>query len=150
VTKQWIKTNKCNEWWSHDNCEDVVVTIESTLAIGADVEDLRELELVVFVHNQTSWYKNQETSLNWAWLYVLVVNAVDNLLESKWFNFLWNFFDAIECLTSIRHNAVVIVEVDKLSSVLHDGRVVLSQEFLWDVFVFGHCKLPPKLYKNLK
>ena len=128
LIKKGLKTDKSNEWWSHNNRENIVVTVESALAVGADVEDLWEFELLIIVHNQTSWHKNQEASLDGSWLDVLMVDAVCDLLESEWFNLLRNFLHSLVCLTSIGHDAVVIVEVDELGSVLHDSCVVLGQD----------------------
>lgn len=68
-------------------------------------------------------------------------------MESEWFNFLRDLFNSSVSWSSVSHDAVVIVKVDKLNSVLHDSSVVLSKEFLSDLFEVWHCKLPPNIYK---
>lgn len=137
--------NKDIDYHSHDNSEDIIVTVESSLTVGTNVEHLRKLEVLGFVHCKRSWHKDQETSLNWSRLNVLVVNVVIDLLEAERFDFLWDLLDSSKGLSTVSHDAVVIVEVNELSSVLHNSCVVLSEELLGDVFEFRHCNLPPKI-----
>ena len=83
-TKKNVNTNKSNWGWSHNDSEDIVVAIEPSLTVRANVEDLGEFELLVVVHDESSWDENQKTSFDWSWLNILVINAVYDLLESKW------------------------------------------------------------------
>ncbi len=68
-------------------------------------------------------------------------------MESERLNFLRNLFNSSVSWSSISHDTVVIVKVNKLNSVLHDSSVVLSKEFFSDLLKVGHCKLPPNIYK---
>jgi hypothetical protein len=74
-------------------------------------------------------------------------------LEPETFNFLSDIIKSSVCITSIGHDAVIIVEVDEAISVLHDGCVVLCEELCWDVFqVVSHdtsiLYLPPNYNKS--
>lgn len=114
------------------------MAVESSLTVGANVEDLREFELIGVIHDKGSWDEDKEGALDGSWLDVLVIDAVDDFLESEGFDFFRDLFDTSEGLSSVGHDAVVVIEVDELGSVLHDGGVVLSEELFGNVFEFSH------------
>jgi hypothetical protein len=67
-------------------------------------------------------------------LNVLVVDVVNDFLEAERLNFLCNVIQSSKGITSIGHDAVIIVEVDEVISVLHESCVVLGEELCGDVF----------------
>ena len=87
------------------------MAVKSSLSVRTDVEDLWKFELIGIIHAQISRYENQEAALNRPRLDVLMVYVVLNFLESERLYFLSDFFDALEGLSSISHNAVVIIKV---------------------------------------
>lgn len=114
------------------------MTIESSLAVGTNIKNLWEFELIGIVHDEITWDKNQEASLNWTCLNILMINVVNYFLESKRLNFFFDLFNSIECLSSVSHDTILTIKGNQTKFVCHDCCIVLSEEFLWDAFELSH------------
>lgn len=96
---------------SHNQTEDVIMAIEASWAIGANVENLWELEGVFVVHAEDPSDKDKHAPLNWSLLHILVVNLVLNVLEAEGFDFLFDFRESPEYIAVVGHDTMGAVEV---------------------------------------
>jgi hypothetical protein len=104
------------------------VNIESTAAIGTNVENLRKPELITAIHPQVACHEDEYTSWKGSCLNVRVKIRKLYGLEAKGFYF---FSDAFECNiggAGVGHGAGLAIEADDVGSICLHGRVVLFQE----------------------
>ena len=113
---------------SHNDAENVVVAIKSSLPIWTNIEDLGEFEGVLVVHGEIARHEDQHTSLNRTLLNILIVDSIGDCLEAEGLNFFADLFETFVESAVVSHVAEVIVEVDEVSSVLHDSSVVGFKE----------------------
>ena len=118
---------------SHNNGEDVVVAIESSGSVGADVEYLREFELIGVVHAQGAGHEDDEAAVDRAFLHVLVIELIHDFLEAEGFDSFLDLLDASVGVASVSHYARLVVEVDQVELVGHQSCVVLLEKLLGDI-----------------
>lgn len=75
---------------SHNQAQDIIVAIETSLTVGTNVKDLWELENILFVHTENSGGEDKHAVLHGSRLNILVVNLILNFLEAKRLDFLSN------------------------------------------------------------
>ena len=115
---------------SHDEGEDVIVAVEAALPIGTDIEDLGELEGILVVHAEGASHKDEHAAVEGALLDILAVDLVLDVLEAERLNLVPNLVDALVHASVVAHRAVLRVEVQQVSPVLHQCPVVSLQELL--------------------
>eukprot|EP00919_Chromeraceae_sp_WS-2016_P041476 GHVR01098878.1.p2 GENE.GHVR01098878.1~~GHVR01098878.1.p2 ORF type:complete len:120 (+),score=6.03 GHVR01098878.1:1058-1417(+) len=110
------------------------MAIESSLAVGTDIEHLGEFKGVGIVHDETSGNKDEHASLDGSLLHILVIDGVDDGLEPKRFNFFTDALDTLISITAIGHDAAVVVEINQVLPILHDRCVILCQKLFRNFF----------------
>ena len=97
---------------SHDQIQDVIVAVEATLVVGADIEHLREFECVFFIHAQDSTHKDQHTARNWAFLDILTADLVLYSLEAEGFDFVFDLGESFVEASAVGHGTAFVVEIE--------------------------------------
>lgn len=110
------------------------MTVESSLAVGANIKDLWKFEGVFVVHTENAGDENQHAALDGSWLDVLVVDLVLDVLETEWLNFFGDLLQACVHTSVVAHNAFVVVKVEQVVLVLHDSSVVGLKELFGKAF----------------
>lgn len=132
---------KDDVWVSDDDGEDVVVDVESSSAVGADIEDLGKAEFIRAIHAEVARDKDQNAAGDRTFLDVGVHVGILDAFEAEGLYFFCDAFESCEGLSGVGHVAVVLVEVDESLSLfpthLH-GLEVLFQEQVGD---FGRLHL---------
>ena len=106
------------------------MAIETALAVGTNIEDMWKFEVVFVVHGEAAGDEDEHASLDGALLYVLVVDSIGDGLKAEGLDFFADFLDALVVGAVVSHVAEIVVEVDQILPILHDGGVVGFQELL--------------------
>ena len=128
------------------NAEDIIVTIVSTISIWTDIEYLWKFEWVILVHLEGSSHKNKHASRNWAFLGILILYVILDILETKRLNLLRNLLKPLKEAAIVGHRTGTTIIVDERVSVLHDSVVVAGEKLFTNCF---HWHETADLFENL-
>ena len=87
------------------------MAIETSLAIGADIKDLREFESIFIIHAENPSHKDKHASIERTFLHILTLHFIFNTLEAERFDFVLDLIDALVDTSIVTHGAVLSVEI---------------------------------------
>ena len=112
--------------------KDVIVDVVSSRAVGADVEDLRESELLWPIHAEIATHEDDDAAWEGAVLNIWGQVGVFYVLEAEGLDFFGDVFESDVGGASVGHLAGILVEIDEalpvLAGELHDFEVLLEEE----------------------